>query len=123
MLTHFLGTLHPLRVSIYTYCIFYQQITSSSGRKVVVLQADSKHRYEEWLATLQNIAAGLYLHDDPKQAILDAQSQNAALPVASPTTDSISGSQEQLSSELYLLYHSVLIFARDICANFFTTQK
>ncbi|XP_078485781.1 DCC-interacting protein 13-alpha isoform X3 [Ciona intestinalis] len=59
------------------------QVISSDNRRVVVLQGESKHQYEEWMATIGNISAGLYLHDDPQSAV-EAKKQDTA--VAETTT-------------------------------------
>ena len=84
----------------YDLFFFSTKITgasSHSSKKVVVLQAESKHQYEEWLSTLLNISAGLYLHDDPKQAVRDARHKEAA---ASSTPSSVDGSVSDLSEKL-----------------------
>nr|CAB3222590.1 DCC-interacting protein 13-alpha-like [Phallusia mammillata] len=66
------------------------QVMSSDGRHSVILQAESKHKCEEWIATIRNIAAGLYLHDNPRQAAIKA------LKAQGPPDDNLSSSQSNL---------------------------
>ncbi|KAL2093860.1 hypothetical protein ACEWY4_011172 [Coilia grayii] len=45
------------------YCF---QITSPSGKTSLILQAESKKEYEEWICTLNNISRQIYLTDNPE---------------------------------------------------------
>uniref|UniRef100_A0A8C7III7 DCC-interacting protein 13-beta n=1 Tax=Oncorhynchus kisutch TaxID=8019 RepID=A0A8C7III7_ONCKI len=45
------------------YCF---QITSPSGKTSMILQAESKKEYEEWICTLNNISRQIYLTDNPE---------------------------------------------------------
>ncbi|KAG5830475.1 hypothetical protein ANANG_G00311020 [Anguilla anguilla] len=45
------------------YCF---QITSPSGKTSIILQAESKKEYEEWICTLNNISRQIYLTDNPE---------------------------------------------------------
>ncbi|XP_047245188.1 DCC-interacting protein 13-beta isoform X3 [Girardinichthys multiradiatus] len=45
------------------YCF---QITSPSGKMLMILQAESKKEYEEWICTVNNISRQIYLTDNPE---------------------------------------------------------
>uniref|UniRef100_A0A3Q3QRN8 DCC-interacting protein 13-beta n=1 Tax=Monopterus albus TaxID=43700 RepID=A0A3Q3QRN8_MONAL len=45
------------------YCF---QITSPSGKTSLILQAESKKEYEEWICTVNNISRQIYLTDNPE---------------------------------------------------------
>ncbi|KAJ8269798.1 hypothetical protein COCON_G00124050, partial [Conger conger] len=45
------------------YCF---QITSSTGKTSIILQAESKKEYEEWISTVNNISRQIYLTDNPE---------------------------------------------------------
>ncbi|XP_066561658.1 DCC-interacting protein 13-beta isoform X1 [Amia ocellicauda] len=45
------------------YCF---QITSPTGKTSLILQAESKKEYEEWICTLNNISRQIYLTDNPE---------------------------------------------------------
>ncbi|XP_020774798.1 DCC-interacting protein 13-beta [Boleophthalmus pectinirostris] len=45
------------------YCF---QITSSTGKTSMILQAESKKEYEEWICTVNNISRQIYLTDNPE---------------------------------------------------------
>ncbi|XP_068595278.1 DCC-interacting protein 13-beta [Brachionichthys hirsutus] len=45
------------------YCF---QITSPSGKKSMILQAESRREYEEWICTVNNISRQIYLTDNPE---------------------------------------------------------
>uniref|UniRef100_A0A8C8BPI6 Adaptor protein, phosphotyrosine interaction, PH domain and leucine zipper containing 2 n=1 Tax=Oncorhynchus tshawytscha TaxID=74940 RepID=A0A8C8BPI6_ONCTS len=45
------------------YCF---QITSPNGKTSMILQAESKREYEEWICTLNNISRQIYLTDNPE---------------------------------------------------------
>ncbi|KAJ8250006.1 hypothetical protein COCON_G00232220 [Conger conger] len=45
------------------YCL---QITAPSGKTSIILQAESKREYEEWICTLNNISRQIYLTDNPE---------------------------------------------------------
>uniref|UniRef100_A0A671YMK6 Adaptor protein, phosphotyrosine interacting with PH domain and leucine zipper 2 n=1 Tax=Sparus aurata TaxID=8175 RepID=A0A671YMK6_SPAAU len=46
------------------YCF---QITSPSGKTSMILQAESKREYEEWICTVNNISRQIYLTDNPER--------------------------------------------------------
>ncbi|KAJ8416329.1 hypothetical protein AAFF_G00356170 [Aldrovandia affinis] len=45
------------------YCF---QISSSTGKTSIILQAESKKEYEEWISTINNISRQIYLTDNPE---------------------------------------------------------
>uniref|UniRef100_A0AAY4E9T4 DCC-interacting protein 13-beta n=1 Tax=Denticeps clupeoides TaxID=299321 RepID=A0AAY4E9T4_9TELE len=45
------------------YCF---QITSPNGKTSIILQAESKKEYEEWICTINNISRQIYLTDNPE---------------------------------------------------------
>ncbi|XP_062849579.1 DCC-interacting protein 13-beta [Trichomycterus rosablanca] len=45
------------------YCF---QITSPTGKTSMILQAESKKEYEEWICTVNNISRQIYLSDNPE---------------------------------------------------------
>uniref|UniRef100_A0AAQ4P1J5 Adaptor protein, phosphotyrosine interaction, PH domain and leucine zipper containing 2 n=1 Tax=Gasterosteus aculeatus aculeatus TaxID=481459 RepID=A0AAQ4P1J5_GASAC len=45
------------------YCF---QITSPSGKTSMILQAEGKREYEEWICTVNNISRQIYLTDNPE---------------------------------------------------------
>uniref|UniRef100_A0A8B9RH97 Adaptor protein, phosphotyrosine interacting with PH domain and leucine zipper 2 n=1 Tax=Astyanax mexicanus TaxID=7994 RepID=A0A8B9RH97_ASTMX len=45
------------------YCF---QITSPTGKMSMILQAESKREYEEWICTINNISRQIYLTDNPE---------------------------------------------------------
>ncbi|XP_063053204.1 DCC-interacting protein 13-beta isoform X2 [Engraulis encrasicolus] len=45
---------------------FCFQITSPSGKTSIILQAESKKEYEEWICTVNNISRQIYLTDNPE---------------------------------------------------------
>ncbi|XP_078409883.1 DCC-interacting protein 13-beta isoform X1 [Cetorhinus maximus] len=45
------------------YCF---QITSPSGKTSIILQAEGKQEYEEWICTINNISRQIYLTDNPE---------------------------------------------------------
>ncbi|KAK2834572.1 hypothetical protein Q7C36_015273 [Tachysurus vachellii] len=45
------------------YCF---QITSPNGKMSMILQAESKKEYEEWICTINNISRQIYLTDNPE---------------------------------------------------------
>ncbi|KAJ4938562.1 hypothetical protein JOQ06_003175, partial [Pogonophryne albipinna] len=47
------------------YCF---QITSPSGKTSMILQAESKREYEEWICTVNNISRQIYLTDNPESS-------------------------------------------------------
>lgn len=55
------------------YCF---QITSPSGKTSMILQAESKKEYEEWICTVNNISRQIYLTDNP-EAVAIRLSQTA----------------------------------------------
>uniref|UniRef100_A0A671KAV5 DCC-interacting protein 13-beta n=1 Tax=Sinocyclocheilus anshuiensis TaxID=1608454 RepID=A0A671KAV5_9TELE len=48
------------------YCF---QITSPNGKTSLILQAESKKEYEEWICTLNNISRQIYLTDNPEVCV------------------------------------------------------
>uniref|UniRef100_A0A8D3CK02 DCC-interacting protein 13-beta n=1 Tax=Scophthalmus maximus TaxID=52904 RepID=A0A8D3CK02_SCOMX len=82
------------------YCF---QITSPSGKTSMILQAESKKEYEEWICTVNNISRQIYLTDNPEAVAirLNQSAIQAVTPITSfekrqegsPNPDS-SGSQK-----------------------------
>uniref|UniRef100_A0A8C6TX24 Adaptor protein, phosphotyrosine interaction, PH domain and leucine zipper containing 2 n=1 Tax=Neogobius melanostomus TaxID=47308 RepID=A0A8C6TX24_9GOBI len=56
------------------YCF---QITSSTGKTSMILQAESKKEYEEWICTVNNISRQIYLTDNPEVSSTWFTSHNA----------------------------------------------
>uniref|UniRef100_A0AAY4BUA6 Uncharacterized protein n=1 Tax=Denticeps clupeoides TaxID=299321 RepID=A0AAY4BUA6_9TELE len=48
---------------------FCFQITSFDGKKVVILQAESRKDCEEWIATVNNISKRIYLSENPEVSV------------------------------------------------------
>ena len=61
------------------------QIVSADGKHSCTLQGESKHQCEEWIATVRNISAGLYLEDNPREAIDRARQASMSETSTSPS--------------------------------------
>ncbi|XP_051889369.1 DCC-interacting protein 13-beta isoform X2 [Pristis pectinata] len=64
------------------YCF---QITSPSGKMNIILQAEGKQEYEEWICTINNISRQIYLTDNP-EAIAIRLNQTAVQAVTPMST-------------------------------------
>uniref|UniRef100_H2ZSD6 Adaptor protein, phosphotyrosine interacting with PH domain and leucine zipper 2 n=1 Tax=Latimeria chalumnae TaxID=7897 RepID=H2ZSD6_LATCH len=64
------------------YCF---QITSPTGKSVIILQAESKKEYEEWICAINNISRQIYLTDNPEAVAirLNQTAMQAVTPVTS----------------------------------------
>ncbi|XP_069486046.1 DCC-interacting protein 13-beta isoform X2 [Ambystoma mexicanum] len=64
------------------YCF---QITSPTGKSNIILQAEGKKEYEEWICTINNISRQIYLTDNPEAVAikLNQTAQEAVTPVTS----------------------------------------
>nr|XP_046167005.1 DCC-interacting protein 13-alpha-like isoform X1 [Oncorhynchus gorbuscha] len=62
---------------------FCFQITSFDGKKVVILQADSRKDCEEWIATINNISKRIYLSENPEE--IAARVNQSALEAVTPS--------------------------------------
>ncbi|KAG5835881.1 hypothetical protein ANANG_G00248700 [Anguilla anguilla] len=69
---------------------FCFQITSFDGKKVAILQAESRKDCEEWIATINNISKRIYLSENPEetaarvnQSALEASSVGSESPALS----------------------------------------
>ncbi|KAM6981116.1 DCC-interacting protein 13-alpha [Aplochiton taeniatus] len=62
------------------YCF---QITSFDGKKVAVLQSDSRKDCEEWIATINNISKRIYLSDNAEE--IAARVNQSALEAVTPS--------------------------------------
>ncbi|KAJ8262342.1 hypothetical protein GJAV_G00165360 [Gymnothorax javanicus] len=64
------------------YCF---QITSSTGKTSIILQAESKKEYEEWISTINNISRQIYLTDNPEAVAikLNQTAIDAVTPISS----------------------------------------
>lgn len=62
------------------YCF---QITSFDGKKSVILQAESKKDYEEWITTINNISKRIYLSENPEEVA--ARVNQSALEAVTPS--------------------------------------
>lgn len=63
------------------YCF---QITSPNGKTSLILQAESKREYEEWICTLNNISRQIYLTDNPEAVAIKLH--QTALQAVTPIT-------------------------------------
>ncbi|XP_056308072.1 DCC-interacting protein 13-beta [Danio aesculapii] len=63
------------------YCF---QITSPNGKTSLILQAESKKEYEEWICTLNNISRQIYLTDNPEAVAIKLH--QTALQAVTPIT-------------------------------------
>ncbi|XP_066447549.1 DCC-interacting protein 13-beta [Eleutherodactylus coqui] len=64
------------------YCF---QITSPNGRSILILQAEGKREYEEWISAINNISRQIYLSDNPEAVAirLNQTAQQAVTPITS----------------------------------------
>ncbi|KAM5170195.1 DCC-interacting protein 13-beta isoform 1-T2 [Mantella aurantiaca] len=64
------------------YCF---QITSPSGKTNIILQAEGKKEYEEWISAINNISRQIYLTDNPEAVAikLNQTAQEAVTPITS----------------------------------------
>uniref|UniRef100_A0A672G993 Adaptor protein, phosphotyrosine interaction, PH domain and leucine zipper containing 2 n=1 Tax=Salarias fasciatus TaxID=181472 RepID=A0A672G993_SALFA len=74
------------------YCF---QITSPSGKTSMILQAESKKEYEEWICTVNNISRQIYLTDNPEAVAI--RLNQTAIQAVTPIT-SFEKRQEALHS-------------------------
>ncbi|XP_054475653.1 DCC-interacting protein 13-beta isoform X1 [Anoplopoma fimbria] len=63
------------------YCF---QITSPSGKTSMILQAESKREYEEWICTVNNISRQIYLTDNPEAVAI--RLNQSAIQAVTPIT-------------------------------------
>ncbi|KAI4825933.1 hypothetical protein KUCAC02_021593 [Chaenocephalus aceratus] len=63
------------------YCF---QITSPSGKTSMILQAESKREYEEWICTVNNISRQIYLTDNPEAVAI--RLNKSAIQAVTPIT-------------------------------------
>ncbi|KAA0724652.1 DCC-interacting protein 13-beta [Triplophysa tibetana] len=63
------------------YCF---QITSPNGKTSLILQAESRKEYEEWICTLNNISRQIYLTDNPEAVAI--RLHQTALQAVTPIT-------------------------------------
>uniref|UniRef100_A0A3P8XVG4 DCC-interacting protein 13-beta n=1 Tax=Esox lucius TaxID=8010 RepID=A0A3P8XVG4_ESOLU len=63
------------------YCF---QITSPSGKTSMILQAESRKEYEEWICTLNNISRQIYLTDNPEAVAI--RLNQSAIQAVTPIT-------------------------------------
>ncbi|XP_077452196.1 DCC-interacting protein 13-beta isoform X1 [Stigmatopora argus] len=63
------------------YCF---QITSPSGKASMILQAESKKEYEEWICTVNNISRQIYLTDNPEAVAI--RLNQTAIQAVTPVT-------------------------------------
>ncbi|XP_036839115.1 DCC-interacting protein 13-alpha isoform X3 [Oncorhynchus mykiss] len=62
---------------------FCFQITSFDGKKVAILQAESRKDCEEWIATINNISKRIYLSENPEE--IAARVNQSALEAVTPS--------------------------------------
>ncbi|XP_061139747.1 DCC-interacting protein 13-beta [Syngnathus typhle] len=63
------------------YCF---QITSPTGKASMILQAESKKEYEEWICTINNISRQIYLTDNPEAVAI--RLNQTAIQAVTPVT-------------------------------------
>nr|XP_032822340.1 DCC-interacting protein 13-alpha [Petromyzon marinus] len=63
---------------------FCFQISAFDGKKVVILQAESKKECEEWIVTISNISRQIYLTDNPQEVA--ARVHQSAMQSVTPTS-------------------------------------
>ncbi|XP_030631344.1 DCC-interacting protein 13-beta isoform X2 [Chanos chanos] len=63
------------------YCF---QITSPNGKTSIILQAESKREYEEWICTLNNISRQIYLTENPEAVAI--RLNQSAIQAVTPIT-------------------------------------
>ncbi|MEE6480170.1 hypothetical protein FKM82_012479 [Ascaphus truei] len=64
------------------YCF---QITAPTGKSSLILQAEGKREYEEWISAINNISRQIYLTDNPEAVAikLNQTAQQAVTPITS----------------------------------------
>ncbi|XP_044136518.1 DCC-interacting protein 13-beta isoform X1 [Bufo gargarizans] len=64
------------------YCF---QITSPNGKSSLILQAEGKREYEEWISAINNISRQIYLSENPEAVAirLNQTAQQAVTPITS----------------------------------------
>ncbi|XP_069620571.1 DCC-interacting protein 13-beta isoform X1 [Ranitomeya imitator] len=64
------------------YCF---QITAPNGKSSLILQAEGKREYEEWISAINNISRQIYLSDNPEAVAikLNQTAQQAVTPITS----------------------------------------
>ncbi|XP_063072179.1 DCC-interacting protein 13-alpha isoform X2 [Engraulis encrasicolus] len=76
---------------------FCFQITSFDGKKVAILQAESRKDCEEWIATINNISKRIYLSENPEE--IAARVNQSALDAVTPSP-SFQQRQDSLRSSM-----------------------
>ena len=84
------------------------QITSADGRHSCTLQGESKHQCEEWIATVRNISAGLYLEDNPREAIDRARQASMS---ESSSTSQISEPKQEAGLSFFMMFLEAAVFS------------
>ncbi|PIO00693.1 hypothetical protein AB205_0128870, partial [Aquarana catesbeiana] len=77
------------------YCF---QITSPSGKTSIILQAEGKREYEEWICAINNISRQIYLTDNP-EAVAISESLRQNVPQREPTNHVTEDGTEELQPE------------------------
>ncbi|XP_073413024.1 DCC-interacting protein 13-beta isoform X2 [Dendrobates tinctorius] len=87
------------------YCF---QITAPNGKSSLILQAEGKREYEEWISAINNISRQIYLSDNPEAVAikLNQTAQQAVTPITSfdkkleniPQSESVTQTVEQNKS-------------------------
>ncbi|CAH2277505.1 DCC-interacting 13-beta isoform X1 [Pelobates cultripes] len=80
------------------YCF---QITAPNGKSSLILQAEGKREYEEWISTINNISRQIYLTDNPEAVAikLNQTAMEAVTPITSFEKRSESSQPSHVSSE------------------------
>ncbi|XP_063303295.1 DCC-interacting protein 13-beta [Pelobates fuscus] len=80
------------------YCF---QITAPNGKSSLILQAEGKREYEEWISTINNISRQIYLTDNPEAVAikLNQTAMEAVTPITSFERRSESSQPSHVSSE------------------------
>ncbi|NP_001087772.1 adaptor protein, phosphotyrosine interacting with PH domain and leucine zipper 2 L homeolog [Xenopus laevis] len=76
------------------YCF---QITSPSGKSNIILQAEGKREYEEWISAINNISRQIYLTDNPEAVAI--RLNQTALQAVTPITSFEKKTETAQSSE------------------------
>uniref|UniRef100_A0A8C9W7Y2 DCC-interacting protein 13-beta n=1 Tax=Scleropages formosus TaxID=113540 RepID=A0A8C9W7Y2_SCLFO len=86
------------------YCF---QITSPTGKTSLILQAESKKEYEEWICTLNNISRQIYLTDNPEAVAirLNQTAIQAVTPITSFEKKHEGSPNPERLKTLYLFVH------------------
>uniref|UniRef100_S4RG03 Adaptor protein, phosphotyrosine interaction, PH domain and leucine zipper containing 1 n=1 Tax=Petromyzon marinus TaxID=7757 RepID=S4RG03_PETMA len=88
---------------------FCFQISAFDGKKVVILQAESKKECEEWIVTISNISRQIYLTDNPQEVA--ARVHQSAMQSVTPTS-SFQERHRSLRPRLALTPHERAHFCR-----------